>query len=195
MKDHTNFVSAAKLMAAEDPDVHFVLAGIGVDSENLEIMRLIESTTVPQHFHALGHRDDIGHIIAGLDIACSSSAFGEGSSNAIAEAMACGVPCVVTDVGDSALLVRNLGKVVLARDPQAFARACRELLDMSAGQRSRLGQAARERVKACFPLSSVVGRYEDLYQELFDGSVKIRQRSFSSGGVGGQWRAAFKKWS
>jgi glycosyltransferase involved in cell wall biosynthesis len=158
-------------------------------------MRLIESTAVPRHFHALGHRDDIGHIIAGLDIACSSSAFGEGSSNAIAEAMACGVPCVVTDVGDSAFLVKNLGKVVLARDPRAFAQACRELLDMSPGQRSQLGLAARERVKTCFSLSSVVGRYEDLYQELFDCSLKRRHRSFSSSGVGGQWRAAFRKWS
>jgi glycosyltransferase involved in cell wall biosynthesis len=175
MKDHANFVNAAKLMTASDPDLHFVLAGIGVDSRNAELMRLVESTAVPHHFHLLGHRDDIGHINAGLDIACSSSAFGEGSSNAVAEAMACGVPCVVTDVGDSAFIVQNLGKVVAARDSQAFARACRELLDLSPEQRSQLGLAARERVEECFPLRPVVARYEELYQELSIGDRKFER--------------------
>jgi len=177
MKDHANFVDAAKLMTANDPDLHFVLAGIGVDSRNAELKRLVESTAFPHHFHLLGHRDDIDHINAGLDIACSSSAFGEGSSNAIAEAMACGVPCVVTDVGDSAFMVKNLGKVVPPRDPQAFARACRELLGMSPERRSQLGLAARERVKAYFSLGSVVARYEELYQELSTAILKFDRQA------------------
>jgi glycosyltransferase involved in cell wall biosynthesis len=166
MKDHANFIAAASMLAADDPSLHFVLAGLGVDSKNGEVTRLVESTGLSHRFHLLGHRHDVGRITASLDIACSSSAFGEGSSNAVAEGMACGVPCVVTDVGDSAFMVQDTGKIVPPKDTQAFAQACRELLDLSPSKRCELGLAARARAKECFALHSVVGSYQRLYEQL-----------------------------
>jgi len=166
MKDHANFIAAASVLAADDPSLHFVLAGIGIDSNNRELMRLVESTGLPHRFHLLGQRHDVGRITAALDIACSSSAFGEGSSNAVAEAMACGVPCVVTDVGDSAFIVQNTGKIVPPKDTQAFAQACGELLNLSPAQRHERGLAARARVEEFFSLHSVVDRYQGLYEQL-----------------------------
>jgi glycosyltransferase involved in cell wall biosynthesis len=64
-----------------------------------------------------------------LDICISSSAYGEGVSNAIGEAMACGVPCVVTNVGDSAWVVGDTGEVVPPKDPVALNNAITRLLD------------------------------------------------------------------
>jgi glycosyltransferase involved in cell wall biosynthesis len=63
-----------------------------------------------------------------LDLLVSSS-ITEGFSNVIAEAMACGVPCVATNVGDSAWLMGNIGEVVPPRDPDALAKALGKLLN------------------------------------------------------------------
>jgi glycosyltransferase involved in cell wall biosynthesis len=192
MKDHANFIAAAAMLAADDPSLHFVLAGIDIDRNNREVRRLVESTGLSSRFHLLGQRHDVGRITAAVDIACSSSAFGEGSSNAVAEAMACGVPCVVTDVGDSAFIVQNTGKIVPPRDTQALARACRELLNLSPGKRFELGLAARARVKELFSLHSVVDRYQRLYEQLAPESLgsatELRQQPnlgvCTSGGSG-----------
>ena len=115
--------------------------------------------------HMLGERVDIPALTAALDIATSSS-FGEGFPNAIGEAMACAVPCVVTDVGDSRLIVDDTGRVVPAKDPYALANAWRELIEVGAEARLSLGTAARHRIKKNYSLSAVIRRYEDLYEEL-----------------------------
>ena len=81
--------------------------------------------------------------------------------------MACGIPCVVTDAGDSALLVGDAGCVVPTCDPEALAAAWAEIA-MSVSERQRLGVAARRRVENLFNLSSVVRRYQDLYEQIIE---------------------------
>jgi glycosyltransferase involved in cell wall biosynthesis len=71
---------------------------------------------------------------------------------------------VVTDVGDSAWMVSDTGRVVPSRDPHALASACEELLEIGPAGRQALGAAARSRVTELFSLSSIVARYEALYQ-------------------------------
>ena len=80
--------------------------------------------------------------------------------------MACGVPCVATDVGDAALLVGEAGRIVPPRDPQALAEAWGKLLDAGPETRQRLGVAARDRIQACFSLPEITCRYERLYEEI-----------------------------
>jgi glycosyltransferase involved in cell wall biosynthesis len=164
MKDHGNFVRAAELLTANDSGLNFVLVGKALEANNEQIMSPIRSAGLENRFHLMGLRDDVSRITAGFDIACSSSAYGEGTSNTVAEAMACGVPCVVTDVGDSAPLVGDTGKIVQPKDPSAFAQACRELIGLPKDQRIELGMRARKRVEENFSLSSVVARYEELYE-------------------------------
>ena len=88
---------------------------------------------------------------------------------AIGEAMACGVPCVATDVGDSASIVGETGRVVPPRDPRALAAAWEELLALAPDARKRLGQAARLRIQERYDLASITRRYEDLYEALGTG--------------------------
>jgi glycosyltransferase involved in cell wall biosynthesis len=114
----------------------------------------------------LGERRDIPQLNAAFDIASSASAWGEGFANVIGEAMSCGVPCVVTDVGDSAWIVGNTGKVVARRDPVALAAAWKSLILLSRIKRQQLGIQARQRVIENFSLESVVKQYEDLYSTL-----------------------------
>src|SRR5260370_35185570 len=91
MKNHKTFIKAAGLLAKENPDLHFVLVGKGLEKDSGYVTSLIAATRAANRFHLLGHRQDVSHITAGLDIACSSSSNGEGSPNGVAEAMACGV--------------------------------------------------------------------------------------------------------
>jgi glycosyltransferase involved in cell wall biosynthesis len=107
---------------------------------------------------------DMPRLTAALDIACSAS-WGEGFSNTIGEAMACGVPCVVTDVGDSARLVADTGLSVPPRDPQGLAQAISRLISAGAAHRQELGAAARRRVESEFSLPVVARQYEKLYRE------------------------------
>jgi len=177
MKDHANFIAAAKMLADLGADLHFVLAGYYIDRDNATLREAIEATGISERFHLLGLRQDLSRIDAALDIACSASAYGEGASNAVGEAMACGVPCVVTDVGDSAFLVAQTGKAVPPRDSEAFALACRSILNLPTEERLQLGMEARKRIAGLCDLPSVVTRYENLYERLALASRKYESRA------------------
>jgi glycosyltransferase involved in cell wall biosynthesis len=164
-KDHHNFVQAAGLLLPANPETHFLLCGEKINWENRPLRQWIRDTGAPQNFHLLGRREDVPRLLAALDIAASASA-GESFANAVGEAMACGVPCVVTDAGDSALIVGGTGRVVPIQTPGALARAWQELMEAGPEVRQRLGHAARNRIEQHFSLPAVVGQYEKLYQEL-----------------------------
>jgi len=165
-KDHGNFVEAAAMLHRQKPTTHFLLCGDGVDWDNNLLAQWIDAAGLRSHFHLLGRGQDISRLTAALDIASSSSSFGEGFPNVIGEAMACGVPSVVTDVGDSAMIVRDTGGVVPPRDPAALAEAWRDLIDQGEDVRLRLGEAARRRIEENFSLPIIAGYYENLYREM-----------------------------
>lgn len=97
-KNHAGFFEAAGVLHRRMPQVHFVLAGQGVDLSNAALMQTITQAGVLANTHLLGLRNDIPALMATLDVLASSS-YGEAFPNVLGEAMACGVPCAVTDVG------------------------------------------------------------------------------------------------
>jgi glycosyltransferase involved in cell wall biosynthesis len=105
-------------------------------------------------------------LTAALDVASSSSCYGEAFPMVIGEAMGCGVPCAVTHVGDSALIVGETGRVVPPQNPQALFIALRRLVELGREERRQLGVAARRRIKEHFDLPDIVARYQNLYREL-----------------------------
>lgn len=169
-KDHPNFLRAAALLGRSHPEAHFVLAGTNVNAQNPALHALVSELGLEQRVHLLGERGDMQAVTAALDIATSSSAFGEGLSLALAEAMASGVPCVVTDVGDSGTLVGATGRVVPARDAQALAGAWAELIDMGPAGRRALGRAARERVEERHGIGAMLRHYEQVHHEALGGA-------------------------
>jgi len=166
MKDHDTMLFSVGEVVKIYPKVHLVLVGSDIGKKNQKLVERIDNLKLNENVHLLGERRDVEEITAGLDIACSSSSWGEGFSNAIGEAMACGIPCVVTDVGDSAWIVGNTGIVVKSGDKKAFTDAIIKLIEMSSEERLQLGKLARNRIIEHFSIIRVVKQYEDIYQNL-----------------------------
>lgn len=162
IKDHQNFIAAAAIFSRIDPAVHFVLLGSGVTMENAELMGGISAAGMSNRIHLLGETQNVAMITAGFDIATSSS-WSEAFPNVVGEAMACGVPCVVTDVGASAYLVGETGRVVPPKDPRALADGWQSILQLPEEERGRLGRSARQRILQYFSLTTVAIIYRDLY--------------------------------
>ena len=165
LKDHANFLLAAAKLNGTHPQVHFLLCGAKVNEQNAELMELVKNSGIGARCHLLGPRRDVPRLYAAMDLNTSSS-ISEAFPLAVGEAMSCGVPCVATDVGDSALMIGDTGRVVPPGDSVALARGWAELLAMDPLARRRLGEAARARVRELFDLAAVTRRYEAVYQEL-----------------------------
>ncbi|HYO10815.1 MAG TPA: glycosyltransferase [Tepidisphaeraceae bacterium] len=165
VKDHAGFLRAAAALLRTHPHVRFLLCGQGVDDGNADLRGLVASLGIERACTLLGPRRDVADVYRALDVATSSS-LSEAFPLAVGEAMACGVPCAVTDVGDSRLIVGDTGQVAPPRDPDALAAAWTQILAMPPEQRRQLGAAARERIVRLFDLTAVTRRYEQLYAEL-----------------------------
>jgi glycosyltransferase involved in cell wall biosynthesis len=164
-KDHHNFIQAAARLHAMIPEVHFMLCGLGVTRDNTDLAKWIAEAGIQGHCHLLGDRRDMPRLLSAIDIATSPS-LSEAFPQAVGEAMACGTPCVVTDVGDSALIVGETGRVVPPRNPDKLAAAWRELIEAGPGVRRHLGMAAKCRIQQHFALPVVVERYQAIYAQL-----------------------------
>lgn len=164
MKDHATFLEAASRLLERGRNAHFVMAGAGVEPSNQALVRRIP-VRWKKRFHLCGRREDVERITAGLDIATLAS-HGEGFPNVVCEAMACGVPCVVVDVGDSARIVEDPRLVVPPRRPDALARAWESVMDMPKEDRVQLGKNARRRIQTRFDIRRVARAYETLYTDI-----------------------------
>ncbi|MDH4225921.1 MAG: glycosyltransferase [Deltaproteobacteria bacterium] len=183
VKDHAAFLEAARLFVREhegkitesnrgSPDlnghspVHFLMAGSGVNQDNQELQRLIESKGLSDKISLLGQRRDIPDLTAALDIAVSSSV-SEAFSNTVGEAMACGVPVTATHVGDSPDVIGDTGKTVPPRQPEMMAAAWDSLWRLGAEGRAALGAKARLRVENQYSLTAAALEYQRLYEAVY----------------------------
>jgi glycosyltransferase involved in cell wall biosynthesis len=151
MKDHGSFLAA---MAAL-PHLYALLVGAGT-----------EDLPAGPNLFRLGCRCDVPRLFAAADFVISSSRFGEGFSNVLAEGMACGLPAVATDVGDAKFIVGDTGFVVPPQGPDALIAAIRTLAAESETARAQRGSRARARIVENFAMGHAVQRYVDLYRSL-----------------------------
>ncbi|MBT4430731.1 MAG: glycosyltransferase [Nitrospinaceae bacterium] len=165
LKDHHTFLRAAGEIGREISDVRYVLIGKDVTNENKILMEIIKEEHLEGKIFLLGEQNEIPKFMAGLDMLVSSS-YSEGFSNVIGEAMASGVPCVVTDAGDSAFLVGDTGFVVEPKNPMALADAMRKLIKKGYLNNRKLGEDARNRIQKMFSMQLIVDKYEGLYVEV-----------------------------
>ena len=166
MKDQANFLKAARILLNEYPDTRFILVGTGVDSQNSALNDLITELNLAHRVHLLGERRDIPQITPALDILTSSSAFGEAFPLVIGEAMSCGVPCVATDIGDSAAIIGDTGVIVPPKNPQALAQGWKKIIELDTEAKKALKIKARQRIVNRYSLETIIAQYENLYQKM-----------------------------
>jgi len=166
MKNHALLLRVAARLEPILPRLHLLLAGAGVEPANPAFRAAAEAAGDPARIHALGERRDVPRLMAGLDFLVSVSTSGEGFPNVLGEALACGVPCITTPVGDSAEIVGDAGAVVAPGDPEDATAAIVRLASLSTDERRELGARGRARVEEHYGLDGIVERYEELFRGL-----------------------------
>jgi glycosyltransferase involved in cell wall biosynthesis len=166
MKDHATFLAAAARIAEAQPEVCFLLIGAGMDPVNAPLANAVAGCGLANRVRLLGERADMAAVYAALDIATLSSAWGEGFPNVLGEAMACGLSCAATDVGDVRELLDDCGFVVAPADPAGLAQAWKALIALGAEGRRSFGARARARIVRDYNIGLIVARYEALYSEI-----------------------------
>lgn len=156
MKDHQTFLRAAAILTNSRFDARFVCVGAGPELYTSGLKTLAGDLGLADKVIWPGLiLHDMPAAYNALDICCSSSSFGEGTSNAIAEAMACGVPCVVTDVGDSKLIIGETGVLVPPKNPEALSAGWVAMAERLS-ENPQLLDAVRERIESQFSLAALV---------------------------------------
>lgn len=164
MKDHSTFLAAAAMLVHRLPETQFVCIGDG--PLNAQLCAIAQSHGLTGRIHWLGARTDVEAIYPALDLHVSTSAFGEGFCNALAEAMASEVPCVATDIGDSALILGDACQVIRAGDAVGMVDAWERILKMTPVERRALGFAGRQRILDCFSVEVMVDKTLAVYEGL-----------------------------
>ena len=171
VKDVPTFLRAAALAQNRHPDAHFAVAGLvaGEIEPQIEVPDL-------RRLHWLGYQPEMAEIYPIFDVLTLTS-LSEAYPMVLIEAMACGVPCVTTDVGDARVMVGETGRIFPMRDPEALVEVWGELVRLTGGELEELRTRARTRAVADFSVKTCVGRYEALYRELASGIAAGRDRN------------------
>jgi glycosyltransferase involved in cell wall biosynthesis len=171
IKGHKVFLKAADKVvrtlkkSKNNLSIKFVMAGHGIVKDNLVLSGDIDIYGLTDHVKLLDQRNDINAVLNCCDMACSAS-LGEGFSNIVAEAMLAGLPCVVTHVGDSALIVKDTGLVVPSGNAKELAHALVRLVIMDKAKREAMGLKARKRIMDHFMIDKINQRYASFYETL-----------------------------
>ena len=165
-KDHENLLKALRMVHGMGYDCHCLLVGRGLSQENEHLKAQIRELELTDRVHLLGQRSDVPAIMNALDLNVLSSAYGEAFPNVLAEAMACGTPCVATDVGDTKVIVGDTGWVVPAKDSEALAEGLIEALTALGDEEAWQGRGkdCRQRIQRHFSVEAMVERYREVWR-------------------------------
>ena len=173
LKDYNNFINAAEIIARQRAHVKFLMVGRDIDYSNGRLVSWLQNTGFYERFVLLGERNDVPKLMCAMDIYCLSSC-AEGFPNVVAEAMAAHLPCVVTDVGDAALIVQDSGEVVPKRNAILLAAALLLMTDLSRKERQYLGNRSRMIIETSFAINIISDRYMNLYLSILNPSLEFK---------------------
>lgn len=168
LKDHANLLRAVAALVRDgrDAGLRCVLVGRGMTADNPDLMALVDKLNLRDRLVLAGPSDDVPAVMNGLDLHVLSSC-AEGFPNVVAEAMACGIYCVATDVGDAAYIIGETGVVVPPEQPEALARGIEAgLREVASRGQGRAGEAGRARVLENFDLARMVQSYIAVWRRI-----------------------------
>jgi glycosyltransferase involved in cell wall biosynthesis len=172
-KDHLNLLNALSLIREKNRNFFCVLVGSNVNQNNIDLISVIKRLKLSNHVKLLGQNNNISKVMNGLDIHVLSSSYGEGFPNVVAESMACGTPCIVTDVGDSALIVGKTGWVVPPKNSIRLAKAIEKALyEKNTNKWNKRCNKARLRIKNNYNISKMVRLYNKVWSKVYKKNDK-----------------------
>ncbi len=163
-KDVATFLRTCALLI-ERHDVRVVMAGTGMDTSNRELASLLDNAALKGRVRLLGAVNTVESLYPALDLLLLTSRT-EALPNVLLEAMASGVPCVATDVGDCAQVVADVRCIAPAGDVARLADAVGRIVSMSPQERLACGDAARQRVHERYGTVRAVSQYADAYRDV-----------------------------
>ena len=162
-KDHEGFLKAASLIVYDRQDVQFYLCGHRINQNNAALAQYVEQYDLLKNVILGDQQFDIPKVLNGLDLLVSSS-LGEGWPNVLAEAMACGTPCVATDVGESVDIVGRTGIVVEANNPRLLANGILQMIERVNFQREYLSELCRNHIIENFDIEQAGSKFQNVYE-------------------------------
>ena len=166
-KDHLNLLNALSLIRSKNINFFCILVGLNIDKNNFRLVSEIKRLKLSNNVKLLGQNDNILQVMNGLDVFIQSSSYGEGFPNVVAESMACATPCIVTDVGDAAFIVRKTGWVVPPNNPKNLAKAIQKALDeMGSKNWNKRCYMARLRIKENFSIRKMLQSYNEIWSNV-----------------------------
>jgi glycosyltransferase involved in cell wall biosynthesis len=165
IKGHDLLLRAAREVSKADVPVRFLVVGEGTSWNVDPYIEFAGETGVRRIVTLAGGRDDVPELLSMADVFVSSSRT-EGFPNAVAEAMASGVPCLVTDVGDSSALVGDAGLVIPASDAGALVQGILDLAGRSTDELEAIGQVGMHRIQSEFSIRAMAAEYAGHYRSL-----------------------------
>jgi glycosyltransferase involved in cell wall biosynthesis len=153
--------SFAQLLKLQ-PDLRLMLIGRGCDMSNKQLSELLDRFNLHHAVQLLGERQDIAVLLQSIDVYCMPSR-SEGFPNGLVEAMACGLPCVATDVGDALLLGDGVVQFVIPSSVTELTKGLQSMLEKTPSARFSMGQQAAQRIKEHYSIEAVRSQFEDLY--------------------------------
>jgi glycosyltransferase involved in cell wall biosynthesis len=183
MKDHATLFKAFAQVAGQRPRAHLVVIGTGMDASDPELAQLARSTAASERVHFMGPQFKLEELVPAFDIAVSSSRMSEGFQNVLAEAMACGVPAVSTNIGEAATIIDDPARLVPRQNPEALAAAVMGVLDLAPERRRQMARRDRERIESRFEIGAAAAQFEEVWRSVIaerSGAHADAERSSSS---------------
>ncbi len=156
-------IEAFQKVKVRMPSAHLVLLGDGPCKAELE--QQASDMSCRDSIHFLGHRDNIEHLLRGINVFVLSSV-AEGMPLAILEAMAAGIPCIATEVGGIPDIIcdSDIGYMIPPKDSNALAEVMIELAKMPDEKRQKLIDNARQKVYSSYSHKVVIRKLENIYE-------------------------------
>mgnify|MGYP001062168790 FL=1 len=167
-KDHFNLLNALSLIRQKNINFFCVLVGFNINQNNIDLISEIKRLKLSNHVKLLDQTDNVSQVMNGLDIHVLSSSYGEGFPNVVAESMACGTPCIVTDVGDSFFIVGKTGWVVPPKNSIKLANAIEKALrEKDTNKWNKRCNKARLRIKEKFSIGKMITSYNEVWTKVY----------------------------